>query len=396
MSVRALPTPRRRPRRRAGRRSRARRPRALGVHTRMARHRHRDRRRLDRRARRLRRRARSSMRPAASSFPASSTRTCISSRRSCCPTSSRGSCCRSERRRSSLDPHELANVLGTDGVHWLLDACEGLAARLLLHGVVVRARLEFESPRRPLAERRPREPAPSAPRPRARRDDEFPRSRRRRSERELDKLRSPRASQVDGHAPGLLGKELNAYVAAGIRSDHEALTPEEGRERLRDGMWLLIREASMARNLQALLPLVQEFGTDRIAFCTDDRDPEDIAENGHINGDGARGGRGTASRRRTRSCSRRSTRRPGTGSGTSARSRPATRPTCCCCPTWSGSSPSSTLKSGRPRRRDPAARRARMGASTRCATGRSSSRRSRASRGRAARRARSGSSRTRW
>ena len=49
-------------------------------------------------------------------------------------------------------------------------------------------------------------------------------------------------------------------------------------------MWLLIREASMARNLQALLPLVREFGTNRIAFCTDDRDPEDIAENGHING----------------------------------------------------------------------------------------------------------------
>ena len=59
---------------------------------------------------------------------------------------------------------------------------------------------------------------------------------------------------------------------------------EEGRERLRSGMWLLIREASMARNLQALLPLVREFGTNRIAFCTDDRDPEDIAENGHING----------------------------------------------------------------------------------------------------------------
>src|SRR2546427_735400 len=82
----------------------------------------------------------------------------------------------------------------------------------------------------------------------------------------------------------VLGKDLNAYVASGIRSDHEALTMEEGRERLRSGMWLLIREASMARNLQALLPLVREFGTNRIAFCTDDRDPEDIAENGHING----------------------------------------------------------------------------------------------------------------
>jgi adenine deaminase len=101
---------------------------------------------------------------------------------------------------------------------------------------------------------------------------------------ELDKLRLANGVQVDGHAPGLLGKDLNAYVASGIRSDHEALTVEEGRERLRLGMWLLIREASMARNLQALLPLVRELGTNRIAFCTDDRDPEDIAENGHING----------------------------------------------------------------------------------------------------------------
>src|SRR5204862_3951078 len=76
---------------------------------------------------------------------------------------------------------------------------------------------------------------------------------------------------------------LNAYAAAGIRSDHEAFSPEEGRQRLRAGMWLLIREASAARNLRALLPLVQEFGPGRIAFCTDDREPEHIAEDGHIN-----------------------------------------------------------------------------------------------------------------
>jgi adenine deaminase len=102
-------------------------------------------------------------------------------------------------------------------------------------------------------------------------------------EHELAKLRLPGAEHVDGHAPGVLGKQLNAYAAAGIYSDHEAATPEEGRERLRAGMWLLIREASAARNLHALLPLVQELGTERIAFCTDDREPEHIAEDGHIN-----------------------------------------------------------------------------------------------------------------
>jgi adenine deaminase len=91
------------------------------------------------------------------------------------------------------------------------------------------------------------------------------------------------AEHVDGHAPGVLGRSLMAYAAAGIRSDHEAYTVEEGRERLRVGMWLLIREGSAARNLQALLPLVAEYGPGRIAFCTDDREPEHIADNGHVN-----------------------------------------------------------------------------------------------------------------
>src|SRR4029077_12874758 len=102
-------------------------------------------------------------------------------------------------------------------------------------------------------------------------------------EHELAKLRLPGAPHVDGHAPAVLGKTLNAYAAAGIYSDHEAFTAEEGRERLRAGMWLLIREASAARNLKALLPLVQEFGPHRCAFCTDDRESEHIADDGHIN-----------------------------------------------------------------------------------------------------------------
>ena len=182
-----------------------------------------------------------------------------------------------------LDPHELANVLGTDGVHWLLDACEGLPLDFYFMASSSIPASAFESPRRPLLS-----------------GDLESLLRRRRvlglaemmnfpgvinaDPAELQKLELAEGVHVDGHAPGVLGRALNAYVASGIRSDHEALTPEEGRERLRSGMWLLIREASMARNLQALLPLVKEFGTNRIAFCTDDRDPEDIAENGHING----------------------------------------------------------------------------------------------------------------
>ena len=84
-------------------------------------------------------------------------------------------------------------------------------------------------------------------------------------------------------APGLLGPGLQAYAAAGIRSDHECYTAEEGRQRLRAGMWVLIREATAARNLEALAPLVEEFGPNRLALCTDDREPEHIAEVGHMN-----------------------------------------------------------------------------------------------------------------
>jgi len=181
------------------------------------------------------------------------------------------------------DPHEIANVLGSDGVHWLLDASEDLQLEVYFMAPSCVPASPYESPRRPLSPgdlealmRRSRvlglaemmnfpgvvNGLPS----------------------ELAKLALEGAEHVDGHAPGLLGKGLQAYAAAGIRSDHEALTVEEGRERLRAGMWLLVREASMARNLRALLPLVLEYGPGRIAFCTDDRDPDDIADNGHING----------------------------------------------------------------------------------------------------------------
>jgi adenine deaminase len=181
-----------------------------------------------------------------------------------------------------VDPHEIANVLGTDGVHWLLDVCGGLPLDVYFMASSSVPASAFESPRRPLSP-----------------GDLEGLLRRRRviglaemmnfpgvvsgNPHELAKLALPGAQHVDGHAPGVTGKTLNAYVAAGIRSDHEAFTVEEGRERLRAGMWLLIREASAARNLHDLIPLAQEYGPSRIAFCTDDREPEHIAEDGHIN-----------------------------------------------------------------------------------------------------------------
>ena len=180
------------------------------------------------------------------------------------------------------DPHEIANVLGTDGVHWLVDVCEDLPLDVFFTASSCVPASQFESPRRPFT------------------PGDLESLLRRRlviglaemmnfpgviagAESELAKLAVADGHHVDGHAPGVLGHALQAYAAAGIRSDHEAFTAEEGRERLRAGMWLLIREASAARNLRALAPLVTEFGPSRLAFCTDDREPEHIAEDGHVN-----------------------------------------------------------------------------------------------------------------
>src|SRR5512136_3210176 len=94
----------------------------------------------------------------------------------------------------------------------------------------------------------------------------------------LEKLDAFKTRVLDGHAPGLTGKALNAYLAAGIGSDHECTTIEEAREKLRLGMYILIRDASNSHNLQALLPLISPDNARRICFCTDDRHPADLLD----------------------------------------------------------------------------------------------------------------------
>ncbi len=98
----------------------------------------------------------------------------------------------------------------------------------------------------------------------------------------LEKLKVFEDLVIDGHCPSLSGKDLAAYVAAGIESDHECTTLEEAREKLRLGMTIFIREATNARNLEALLPLVTPENLHRICFCTDDRQPADLLDEGHI------------------------------------------------------------------------------------------------------------------
>ncbi|HEY2597959.1 MAG TPA: adenine deaminase [Candidatus Dormibacteraeota bacterium] len=180
------------------------------------------------------------------------------------------------------DPHEIANVLGVDGIHWLLDSCTELPLDVYLMASSCVPASRFESPTQPFT---------TADIERLLRRDRiigvaemmnFP-GVIAGDAAEMAKLSTGLTDHVDGHAPGVRGLELNAYVAAGIRSDHEATTYGEALEKRRLGMWVMLREASIARNLRDLLPLVKKFGSDWCMFCTDDREPGFIVEEGHIN-----------------------------------------------------------------------------------------------------------------
>jgi adenine deaminase len=179
------------------------------------------------------------------------------------------------------DPHELANVLGVRGVDWLLDATAHLPLRVFVMAPSCVPASAFESPRGPLA---PADMEAILRRDRALGVAEmmnFP-GVIAGEPAELAKLAVAGARHVDGHAPGVRGRALDAYAAAGIASDHEATTAEEALEKRRRGMWVLIRDASGARNLADLLPLVAAHGPEQCAFCTDDREPDLIAREGHL------------------------------------------------------------------------------------------------------------------
>jgi adenine deaminase len=102
------------------------------------------------------------------------------------------------------------------------------------------------------------------------------------NEEVLRKIEAAKGKVIDGHAPGLTGKELNAYLSAGIRSDHEATTLEEGKEKLCRGMYLMIREGSTEKNLDALLPLVTDNTYKRCFFVVDDLNCSDLLWEGDI------------------------------------------------------------------------------------------------------------------
>ncbi|MDP1732050.1 MAG: adenine deaminase [Devosia sp.] len=179
------------------------------------------------------------------------------------------------------DPHEIANVLGADGIRYFLESAERtvMDIRVNLSSCVPAtehetsgARLEVDDLLRfrdhpkvlGLAEMM-NFPGVLATDPGI-----------------LAKLAAFQDVHIDGHAPLLSDKALNGYLAAGIRTDHEATTAKEAREKLAKGMAILIREGSVSKDLEALAEILDENTSSFVALCTDDRNPLDIAEEGHL------------------------------------------------------------------------------------------------------------------
>ncbi|MEM7126927.1 MAG: adenine deaminase [Chloroflexota bacterium] len=179
------------------------------------------------------------------------------------------------------DPHEIANVVGTEGIRYMSQSSQGLPLSIMIMAPSCVPATHMETNGAHL-------------------DDEdlipllqdgtvfglaemmnYPGVVQGTSE-VIAKLSAFQGRPLDGHAPGLRGKPLNAYAAAGIGSEHECTTVEEAAEKLARGFYILIREATNARNLHALLPLITPENSRRICFCTDDRIPGDLIDQGSI------------------------------------------------------------------------------------------------------------------
>jgi adenine deaminase len=179
------------------------------------------------------------------------------------------------------DPHEIANVAGADGVRFMATNAKGLPLNLVVMapscvpatpmassagviGVDDLNELRKHGITHGLAEVM-NYPAVTG-------GDEVM----------LAKIAAMKGRPVDGHCPAVSGRSLNAYVAAGVGSDHEATTADEAKEKLARGLYLLVREATNARNLATLLPMINRANSRRICFCTDDRTSCDLLETGSI------------------------------------------------------------------------------------------------------------------
>lgn len=179
------------------------------------------------------------------------------------------------------DPHEIANVLGVEGLRYFLDAAGGLAMDLFvqLSSCVPATHLETSGARLGADDLLPLRGHPRVlglaelmnfPGVLAK-DPEV-----------LAKLAAFSDGHVDGHAPFVTGRDLNAYAACGIRNCHESTRLEEAAEKLRKGLQVFLRDGSVSKDVRRLAPLLTPVTSPFLAFCTDDRNPLDIAEEGHL------------------------------------------------------------------------------------------------------------------
>lgn len=179
------------------------------------------------------------------------------------------------------DPHEICNVLGTDGLQYFLDSALAtvMDLRVQLSSCVPSTDLETSGARLTAADLVPHKHhrqviglaefmnVPGV----LNKDPEC-----------LDKLAAFEGGHIDGHSPLLSGRKLNAYLACGVRNCHETTTLAEGREKLAKGMQVLIREGTVSKDVSALAGLIDPFSSPFLGLCTDDRNPLDIAEQGHM------------------------------------------------------------------------------------------------------------------
>ena len=180
-----------------------------------------------------------------------------------------------------IDPHEIANVLGREGIRFMAESARNIALNvfIMVPSCVPATHMETSGATIKATDLRPllKEPwaiglaemmnFPGV----IFRDPEV-----------LRKIEAANGKRIDGHAPMISGKGLYAYLTAGIRSDHECTTPKEAKEKLKNGMRIMIREGTTARNLRSLIPLVHSKNASRFLLVTDDRHPKELLEEGHI------------------------------------------------------------------------------------------------------------------
>ncbi len=179
------------------------------------------------------------------------------------------------------DPHEICNVLGEKGLRYFLDCAEGtvLDLRVQLSSCVPATELETSGARLEAADLLRHKDHPKVLG--LAEFMNFP-GVFHKVDGVLDKLAAFDGRHIDGHAPLLSGRELNAYLSCGIRNCHETTSAPEAMEKLRKGMQVLIRDGSVSKDVHALAPVIQPETSPFLGFCTDDRNPLDIAEEGHM------------------------------------------------------------------------------------------------------------------